>query len=220
MTVYFSPGDRVGRLVLKTLCRDKRGQRAWNVECDCGTKKVVSEAKMRPGGKTRACGCLRRERSLAATTRHGFTPTDPSKHHPLYCIWGSMKARCYRAKTEMYPLYGGRGIRVCDSWLHSFPAFLADVGERPTPKHQLERKDNNGHYEPGNVRWATSTEQGRNKRSNVILTFKGKTQCVSAWAEEIGLNPMTLGYRIRAGWPVEEALTRPSDSTQRLRSGG
>lgn len=118
-----------------------------------------------------------------------------------------MISRCYNEKHHHYANYGGRGITVCQRWRDSFAAFLADVGPRPSPQHSLDRyPDNNGNYEPGNVRWATRSEQQRNRRVNHLLTFQGKTQCVIAWAEELGINPVTIIARLRAGRTIEEAL--------------
>jgi hypothetical protein len=89
---------------------------------------------------------------------HGLTD------HPLYPTWGGMVQRCTNPNNDNYARYGGRGIQVCGRWRVSFAAFLADVGERPSPKHSLDRRDTNGHYEPGNIRWATKLEQGKNTR--------------------------------------------------------
>lgn len=93
---------------------------------------------------------------------HGYAPANRPLH-PLYGVWSDMKRRCYNSKRSDYARYGGKGIKVCERWRRSFAAFLADMGERP-PGHSLERIDSTGDYEPGNVRWATATEQARNRR--------------------------------------------------------
>lgn len=139
-----------------------------------------------------------------------MTPNDPKKWHPLYRRWLSMKTRCYNPRAPKYRDYGARGIRVCKRWQNDFAAFLADVGEAPSPKHTLERVNNDGHYEPRNVRWATPSEQGRNKRGNVVVTFCGESLCLVEWAERVGIGYSTLSYRIRRGWPAEKALTTPA----------
>lgn len=90
------------------------------------------------------------------------------RNTPEYSVWCGMKQRCYNPKTDRYPHYGGRGITVCDKWLHSFIAFYADMGDRPTDKHQIDRTDNDGNYEPGNCRWLTVAENCQN-RSNTKL---------------------------------------------------
>jgi hypothetical protein len=107
-----------------------------------------------------------------------------------------------------YPYYGGRGIRVYERWL-DFRVFFKDMGPRPSKLHSLERKDNNGNYEPGNCRWATHIEQMRNKRSNRLITFKGRTLPLSAWAESIGVSTKVLWARLHAGWSLAKALTTP-----------
>ena len=144
---------------------------------------------------------------------------------PEHNSWKSMLSRCTNPNDHTYPRYGGRGITVCERWL-DFRRFLEDMGERPSLDYSLERKDNNGGYwcghceeclrlgRPANCKWATSAEQQRNLRSNRLLTFNGKTQCLTAWAEEAGLTRVCLQGRLRKGLSVEEALTRP------LRSGG
>lgn len=119
--------------------------------------------------------------------------------HPLYKVWSNVKDRCNNPNNPYFHNYGGRGIRIHEAWMASFPAFLRDVGERPTPQHTLDRKDNNGNYEPGNVTWATKREQANNQRKNVMLTVNGKTQSLAEWARETGLAPSTLHYRKMKG---------------------
>src|SRR5262249_18282820 len=115
---------------------------------------------------------------------------------------------CTNKKCVDYPNYGGRGIMVCDRW-HTFDNFLADMGEKPAAK-SIDRIDNNKGYSPENCRWATLIEQANNKRSNVRLTFNGRTQSIKQWAMETGIPYKTLYYRIRySSWPVEEALSTP-----------
>jgi hypothetical protein len=118
-----------------------------------------------------------------------------------------MKKRCAIPSASGYRNYGGRGIRVCERWRESFLAFLDDVGCRPTGRHSLDRIDTNGNYEPGNVRWATTTEQATNCRRNRRLTHDGKTQTLVEWARDYQLNPDTLASRIgKLGWSMERAL--------------
>lgn len=136
-----------------------------------------------------------------------YTKIEKLKHegHPLYACWDAMKRRCYSPNNKEYFRYGARGISVCERWM-KFEHFVEDMGERPKGL-TLERKNNDGNYEPGNCRWATRAEQSRNTRHTVLLTFKGKTMCMADWAKEFGMLPNTLGGRIRSGWPVERALT-------------
>lgn len=136
---------------------------------------------------------------------------DSVRNKPEYRNWIKMKTRCSNTKDKCYPRYGGRGISVCERWLHSFQNFLDDLGAKPSNAHSLDRIDVNGNYEPGNVRWATPKEQGRNRRNNKLITAFGETKCLSEWAEDSRcvVNLPTLETRIRrAGWSPERALTQ------------
>lgn len=123
-------------------------------------------------------------------------------------IWLEMKRRCHSAKSCDYRLYGARGILVCDRWM-SFGNFIADMGARPTPKHMLERIDNDGSYSPENCRWATAIEQARNRRSNHLVRV-GRKMVTLAEAQEItGIQDSTIRQRINLGWDEERAATTP-----------
>lgn len=129
---------------------------------------------------------------------------------PMYKLWINVKDRCNNPKNPYFHNYGGRGITLHPEWETSYMAFLQGVGARPSPKHSLDRIDNNKPYQPGNVRWATRQEQANNQRKNVNLTHAGRTQTLAQWAEEIGLAPSTLHYRIfTTGMEVGQALTTP-----------
>jgi hypothetical protein len=127
-----------------------------------------------------------------------------------------MLSRCRNPKAAGYRYWGGRGIRVCPRWRKSFVAFLADMGEPPPGRTTIDRIKNHLSYRPGNCRWATSKTQNNNSRRNHMLTFKGKTQSVALWAEEIGIRQRLLHARVtRLGWSVERALTeRPNPRRQ------
>lgn len=122
-----------------------------------------------------------------------------------------MLNRCYGPSRRYKRLYQDRGITVCDRWRQSYQSFLSDVGRKPSPKHSLDRIDNDKGYEPGNVRWATQTEQLRNSRQAVQVTFNGRTMCVVEWANEIGIERSALLRRLQK-WGVEKALTTPVDT--------
>lgn len=126
----------------------------------------------------------------------------------IYKAWWTMRERCSSPTSQKWHLYGARGIRVCERW-RKFVNFLADMGERPSPMHTIDRIDPNGNYEPSNCRWATQTEQQRNRRNNFIVEFNGERMCIAEWAERTGIKQGTLGYRIRSGWSIERALTEP-----------
>lgn len=119
-----------------------------------------------------------------------------------------MVARCTKPSNCNWKRYGARGITVCERWM-KYENFLADMGERPSVKHSIERIDNSGHYEPGNCRWATAKEQANNRRDTVRLTYKGETKCLTTWAAELGYSQGCLKYRLKNGWTVEKTLSTP-----------
>jgi hypothetical protein len=131
-----------------------------------------------------------------------------SKILELRNVWRLMIRRCESPKDTSFKDYGGRGIKICERW-HNFDNFYADMGVQPVGM-QIDRIDNNGNYEPGNVRWVTPPQQTRNKRNNVNLTFAGRTMCMQDWAAEVGISPPTLLTRLQRGWSVEQALTTPA----------
>lgn len=141
--------------------------------------------------------------------RHGMDRT------PEHSAWVSMRQRCTNPKKREYKHYGGRGIKVCDEWAHSFLAFFAHVGERPSDKHSLDRIDVDGNYEPGNVRWATQQEQIDNTRTVKMVTINGKTQSHAAWGREMGLAVGQITARIKSGWGEIEAILTPSTPGQK-----
>jgi hypothetical protein len=135
----------------------------------------------------------------------------------LRSVWRAMMNRCYQPSTYGYSRYGGRGIRICDRW-RTFTAFASDMWPRPSLEHSIDRIDNDGNYEPGNCRWATSEEQSRNKCTNRLIQFNGTTKCVTAWARDAGLRPTTLFGRLNAR-PMSVDALRPAERfhpTERL----
>lgn len=130
--------------------------------------------------------------------------------------WGQMISRCYDPNNHKYKSYGGRGIRVCDRWICR-RLFIEDMGERPDGM-TLNRIDNDGDYSPENCEWATYKEQSQNRRDNRRITFEGKTQCLTEWARQYGLNRTTLRRRLDSGWIIENALKTPiTDSRKSMR---
>lgn len=148
-------GQRFGRLVVKRRGPNLGNRVSWIVECDCGRVKTVRRGALNSGA-TVSCGCYARE--FAGNATHGMTKTKE------YSTWLNMKARCLNPNTAQFADYGGRGITVCKDWIGSFDAFYTHVGAAPTPDHSIDRINNDGDYEPGNVRWATRLEQAQNKR--------------------------------------------------------
>lgn len=174
--------------------RDNDSNPFWNAICSCGTVRKVEGSSIF-SGKSRSCGCLQRD----SVTTHGRSES------LIYQVWGGMVGRCHNKKDPSYYRYGGRGITVCDRWRDSFENFLEDMGEKPEGM-SIDRINNNSCYCPENTRWATPTEQQRNRNCNKMLTFNGKTQTLAGWAEELNIKYPTLASRIRSGWPLEKAL--------------
>lgn len=191
--------NRLGRWTLltrqgsKTLCR-----------CDCGTERLVVTGDLRRG-VSKSCGCLSREItsvvSRRVNTKHGMEGT------AIYRIWIDMRRRCEKENRPDYHRYGGRGIAVCEEW-RSFEKFFKDMGDRPSPQHSLERKDNDGPYCKGNCIWATKVEQGANTRKNRHITAFGETITLATAAKRHGISRVTIATRLDAGWPPEKALTQ------------
>lgn len=136
-------------------------------------------------------------------------PDIPYSRSVEYRVWRSMIERCYQRTHPKYPRYGGRGITVCKRWRKSFFNFLADVGRRPAPKMTIDRENNDGNYEPGNVRWATAKEQARNRSSNRIVALNGERTSLIVACEKLGLRYGTIKRRLQRGWDETKALMTP-----------
>lgn len=131
---------------------------------------------------------------IGAEIQHGHAKR--GMHTPEYRAWRNMLTRCYNPNYHEYHRYGGRGIRVCRKWRFSFAAFLADVGERPTDDHQIDRIDNDANYDPGNVRWTTRRKQLRNRSNSLKFRYKGKCRSLVSWSKKLGISYGTLYDRI------------------------
>lgn len=134
----------------------------WVCSCECGNQTVVSTGNLK-SGNTKSCGChntaVRREKRKT----HGMTDS------PEYKAWRGIKTRCFNSSRESYKYYGGRGITMCEGWASSFELFYSDLGPMPKASMEVDRIDNNGNYEPGNVRWVTRTANLQNRRNTIIL---------------------------------------------------
>lgn len=163
-------GNVYGKLTVLSRCLNnpKKGY-DFNCICACGNTAVVFVYNLL-NGVTTSCGCYRKELLSASVTTHGNARL--FKKTSEYNCWIAMRQRCRDLNFEGYKYYGARGIKVCERW-NSFEFFLSDMGLKPTPKHSIERDNVDGDYELSNCRWATTTEQSRNKRNNVIINYKG-----------------------------------------------
>lgn len=177
----------------------------YKLKCDCGNI-IVREKKNLARGFIKSCGCLAKEVSSKMLTTHGKTNTQ------IFNAWQSMKIRCTDKNDVNYHNYGGRGIKVCQEWLDDFMNFynwsIAN-GYKENQKLSIDRIDNNKGYCPENCRWTDVKTQARNRRTNVNVTYKGKTQCISAWAEELGIEQGLLRNRLtKQHLSIEEAIAK------------
>lgn len=202
-------GLRSGKLVVVERDKTVDSPRAhWRCQCDCGNTCVVSGTSLRRGD-TKSCGCLVKEAARqniqkAIDSAANIHRTHGMSNTKAFRIWSHMIERC-QAKDS----YVRRGIKVCDEWLNSFEAFYEHVGDRPTPKHQLDRIDNDQGYKPGNVRWVLPKVNARNKSDNHMLTFAGETRCLAEWADLKDVTASALYWRIQKGWTPDKALHTP-----------
>jgi hypothetical protein len=186
-------GDKYGRLALVSevagqSCRPS--VRRWLCQCDCGEVRQVKLDNLRSGHST-SCGCT--------TTTHGLG------RHPLYPTHNTMMKRCYNPESGKFANYGARGIQVCERW-HSVENFIADLSPSHQPGLSLERVDNNLGYSPENCVWATSEQQARNRRSNRLLSYQGRTICLAEACDISGLPYRRVNRRLGLGWSIPRAL--------------
>lgn len=175
----------------------------WEYRCDCGMIKRARGADIR-AGKVVSCGCHKNAMTSKRLKTHGASRDGAC---PEYAAWKAMKTRCLNPNFHSYHRYGGRGITVCARWIDSFENFLKDMGNRPTPKHTLDRKKNDEDYSPENCHWATRLEQSRNSTRPTLITFDGKTMNLTQWAETLGHSCATLCKRLARGWSIQKTLT-------------
>ncbi len=198
-------GGRVyGKLtVLKRVGTNKWGTPNWLCHCECGLEVVVTSSNLLRGN-FQSCGCRK------GTWTHELSRSD------LYSTWRSMHRRCYDRTHNAWHNYGGRGIQVCLRWcksnIYGLENFIADMGARPSPRHSIDRIDNNGDYEPPNCRWATTKEQHRNRRDNQFHTAFGETKTLSEWIDDPRCKAeyrQALGWRSKHWMNPEDAITKP-----------
>ena len=188
---------------------DKSGNnnQFYYCKCECGTEKIISAYKLKHG-LTHSCGCYSTEKVIERSSTHRMSKTK------IFHEWGHMRRRCL-PDAECKDRYYDRGIKVCPEWDNSFEAFykyvskLEHYGEKG---YSLDRINNNGNYEPGNVRWATAKEQCRNTENNVYVVYHGEKRLFCELIEEKGLNYQTIRGRLDRGWDVNSAFDVPVGS--------
>ena len=208
-------GKRFGKLTVLEMA-DRVGQhQRWLCRCDCGKTLPVIGKNLRCGA-SRSCGCAHLKQGGLSTTRE-------------YAIWSKMLLRCYREENDNYRFYGAKGVYVCRRWRESFTAFFEDMGQVPSRKHSLDRKNSEGSYtcgkceecrergQPANCRWVTKAVQARNQRSNRYYTHDGKTLILKDWARLTGIKYLTLWNRLKSGMPFEVAITPGHFNNKELR---
>lgn len=198
-------GKRFGRLVaISPVKKDGVGKFYWICKCDCGIIKTIDGGNLRNGQKS--CGCLSKELLSKRKKTHGLSKT------VFYKVWRGIKDRTEDKNNKDYYKYGGLGIK--NEW-GSFEEFRDDMYEsyleskKILKQTTLDRIDVDGNYSKENTRWATQEQQGNNRRNNHSITFKGVTKNIKEWAKELNTDHQALGYRLKNGWSIEEALTTP-----------
>jgi hypothetical protein len=200
-------GQRFGRLTVLGLHHSNNGA-YWLCKCECGRESVVRGANLRRGA-TKSCGCGSVEQAKKNCEKCRCDGHQMSKTR-IYEIWKNMKRRCYASNNKRYANYGGRGVKVCDEWLHDFPAFYDwAVANGYSDDLTIDRTDVNGNYEPSNCRWATRKEQANNQTRNHYITYKGETKTLKQWSETFGIPYGTFQHRVQRGWSMERIVETP-----------
>ena len=188
----------------------------WHCVCRCGGTTETTGHKL-TSGHTRSCGCLKNQLIANRARKHGLFA---GRRHPLIDSYTNMKSRCFNQNDNFFGNYGGRGITVCERWVNGaetktgFQCFVEDMGDRPTPKHSLERIDNDGPYSKENCKWATKSQQARNRRNNRLVPYKGREISMAEFCDRTGFRYVALNSRLGKGWSFRRAITQP------LRGGG
>ena len=184
-------GEVFGRLIVLDEAPKRGKHRHWRCRCACGNFTEAADTNLRRG-KTQSCGCFWNGMPSPSTPyQRRFSKTR------TYHIWTSARARCHNPRHDKFAYYGGRGIEMCARWRDDFYAFVEDMGECPDGL-TIERNDNDGNYEPGNCRWATRSEQRRNRKDFVPVEYEGQKLTLTEYAAIIGVSRHTARRRLRA----------------------
>lgn len=196
-------GQRFGRLVVISRF-PRKGRVSWSCLCDCGNTPVVTRGELRDG-KTKSCGCYRKEKLKRDLTTHGDSGGGKGTPTKMYKVWASMLQRCTNAKSNHYKDYGGRGISVCERW-NKYSNFKEDMGDSYKYGLTLDRINNDDGYFPNNCRWVSQKQQKRNTRKTIMVTYKDETKPLSEWVEILGLPYDRTHHRITHGYTPEDAF--------------
>jgi hypothetical protein len=192
---------------LKVIARienNKNGNAIWQCKCDCGNVINVTGVDLR-SEHTKSCGCYNIEAIIQRNMKHGETRTR------LYNIWRKMLRRCKNSNEKRYKDYGGRGIFVCNEWKDYLVFRDWALSNGYKEDLTIDRRNNDGNYDPDNCRWATYKEQGNNKRNNHCIVYNGKTQTLMQWSEETSIDYDVIQRRLTVyKWSIEKALTTPT----------
>lgn len=200
----FGNRTTVGEVFYVPRTTSSRQDACVEVECSCGTREVITVVHLRKAHGCRKCAARQR-------VTHGQSSTVNRNY--LYYTWMNVRRRSLNRDGDN-PTY--QHVDIDPRWDESFEVFAEEVGERPSSRHSLDRRDNTKGYWPSNVRWATQTEQMRNCSTTTMLAYEGVTKALGDWADEYGLSISTLYYRaVIAEWPIEKALTKPVRKTGR-----
>ena len=190
-------GDKYNRLkIIEEVEQSKNWERNFLCLCDCGKEVTISLHRLRTGN-TKSCGCWNTEVRTKRFYKHGFDET------PENWAYKNAKKRCNNKNDTFYYNYGGRGVKFL---LKDITEMIKDIGLRPTPQHTLDRIDNNGNYEVGNIRWATRDEQSRNKRNNIFY----KNECATDACRRLNGSTNLISDRInKLKWDIKKAYNTP-----------
>jgi len=195
-------GNVYGKLTVIAFSGLRSKYAYWSCHCECGNEVDARGTGLRYGSH-QSCGC-------------SYYKANGLYHTAEHRAWSGLIQRCTNPKNPRFSEWGGRGISVCDRWRNSFLDFYEDMGPKPSPKHSIDRINNDGNYEPSNCRWATPRQQTLNSRHARYLTHNGETLCLADWARRTGIKRHTIAARLdKQGWSIAEALTHSASPIAR-----
>lgn len=196
--------QKFGRLTVLKFAKKVKRKTHWLCKCDCGNERVVYSGHLK-NGHTQSCGCYMKERSSEANIKHGQNRS--KKPTSEYKTWIDIKYRCSEnAADNNFKSYYGKGIRVCERWINSFENFFEDMGKKPSPKHSIDRINNDGNYEPSNCKWSTNREQARNKSTNRWIEANGEKMVLRDWESKLNIDRHKIYYWLKRNKTFQEIV--------------